>query len=176
MTSQGTPHGRFQCAIQRRHLNAAEMVARERWADSHSRTRSLFVTCWPSCFPPRSSAQPCTGFNDSSRNDGLRSRKSRCSISTHRDPARQPRNRSSDDGVPRQRRRTPPQLEHRQAAPQGDRAQESTGQGRPTSSAPSTRSGTPTAIAMENGSNLKWLRSLPEPTCCALPNRRAQMG
>jgi hypothetical protein len=29
MTSQGTAHGRFQRAIQRRHLNAAEMAARE---------------------------------------------------------------------------------------------------------------------------------------------------
>jgi hypothetical protein len=29
MTSQGTPQGRFQRAIQRRHLNAAEMAARE---------------------------------------------------------------------------------------------------------------------------------------------------
>jgi hypothetical protein len=29
MTSQGTAHGRFQRAIQRRHLTAAEMAARE---------------------------------------------------------------------------------------------------------------------------------------------------
>jgi hypothetical protein len=29
MTSQGTAHGRFQRAIKRRHLNAAEMAARE---------------------------------------------------------------------------------------------------------------------------------------------------
>jgi hypothetical protein len=29
MTSQGTAHGRFQRAIQRRHLHAAEMAARE---------------------------------------------------------------------------------------------------------------------------------------------------
>lgn len=29
MTSQGTAHGRFQRAIQRRHLSAAEMAARE---------------------------------------------------------------------------------------------------------------------------------------------------
>ncbi len=29
MTSQGTAHGRFQRAIHRRHLNAAEMAARE---------------------------------------------------------------------------------------------------------------------------------------------------
>jgi hypothetical protein len=29
MTSQGTAHGRFQRAIQRRHLHAAEMTARE---------------------------------------------------------------------------------------------------------------------------------------------------
>jgi hypothetical protein len=29
MTSQGTAHGPFQRAIQRRHLNAAEMAARE---------------------------------------------------------------------------------------------------------------------------------------------------
>jgi hypothetical protein len=29
MTSHGTAHGRFQRAIQRRHLNAAEMAARE---------------------------------------------------------------------------------------------------------------------------------------------------
>jgi hypothetical protein len=29
MTSQGTPRGRFQRAIQRRHLNAAEIAARE---------------------------------------------------------------------------------------------------------------------------------------------------
>jgi hypothetical protein len=27
--SQGTAHGRFQCAIQRRHVQAAEMAARE---------------------------------------------------------------------------------------------------------------------------------------------------
>ena len=30
MTSQGTPHGRFQRAIHRRHVQAAEMAARER--------------------------------------------------------------------------------------------------------------------------------------------------
>jgi hypothetical protein len=29
MTSQGTPHGRFQRAIHRRHVQAAEMAARE---------------------------------------------------------------------------------------------------------------------------------------------------
>jgi hypothetical protein len=29
MTSQGTPHGRFQGAINRRHVQAAEMAARE---------------------------------------------------------------------------------------------------------------------------------------------------
>jgi hypothetical protein len=29
MTSQGTPHGRFQRAINRRHVQAAEMAARE---------------------------------------------------------------------------------------------------------------------------------------------------
>jgi hypothetical protein len=28
-TSQGTAHGRFQCAIKRRHLDAAEIAARE---------------------------------------------------------------------------------------------------------------------------------------------------
>jgi hypothetical protein len=34
MTSQGTAHGRFQRAIHRRHVQAAEMAAREMGADA----------------------------------------------------------------------------------------------------------------------------------------------
>ena len=41
MTSQGTPHGRFQRAIARRHLHAAEMAAREMGGLSLSDALSL---------------------------------------------------------------------------------------------------------------------------------------
>jgi hypothetical protein len=42
MTSQGTAHGRFQRAIERRHLNAAEMAAREMGGLSLADALSLY--------------------------------------------------------------------------------------------------------------------------------------
>jgi hypothetical protein len=52
MTSQGTAHGRFQRAIQRRHLNAAEMAAREMGGLSLDDALSL-CELLAELFPPR---------------------------------------------------------------------------------------------------------------------------
>lgn len=52
MTSQGTAHGRFQRAIQRRHLNAAEMAARKMGSLSLIDALSL-VVCYAQAGSPK---------------------------------------------------------------------------------------------------------------------------
>jgi hypothetical protein len=56
MTSQGTAHDRFERAIHRGHIQAAEMAARE-MGDCPSSTRSRFVNCSPTVIRPVTNAQ-----------------------------------------------------------------------------------------------------------------------
>jgi hypothetical protein len=52
MTSQGTAHGRFHRAIQRRHVSAAEMAAREMGQLSMLDALAL-VACYARCGSPK---------------------------------------------------------------------------------------------------------------------------
>jgi hypothetical protein len=53
MSSQGTAHGRFERAIHRRHVQAAEMAAREMGVDCRLPTRFCCASCWRMSIPQR---------------------------------------------------------------------------------------------------------------------------
>jgi hypothetical protein len=68
MTSQGTAHGRFQRAIHRRHVQAAEMAAREMGGLSLA-DALLLCELWRTSTRPATNERRCVGSNDSLTSD-----------------------------------------------------------------------------------------------------------